>query len=231
MKRKFRLSVVAVYLGLMSVCAANASPFSIKMVADNDFAIFGGTATGINDLLYQNNVWWGTQISTLSTLTFTLPAADTMFYVLGMGGGGNENISGLINGVDMTSASVKMSSDVQSFLIGYDLSAVSNGTFNANLSDVQAAFSQLTWGAPVLNTTDEVIVAAAPNVIGFHFASDTAHLFEFSSTDVGVNPTPGTVPEPSSIALALIGLASLMRVRRSPRKTTGLGEEPTATFA
>ena len=143
MKRKFRYSAVAVFLGLMSVGAANASPFSIKMVADNDFAIFGGTATGINDLLYQNNDSWPSQISTLSTLTFTLPAADTMFYVLGMGGGGNENISGLINGVDMTSASVTMSSDIQSYL-GYNTSTVSGGTFDANLADVQAAFSQLT---------------------------------------------------------------------------------------
>jgi len=232
MKRKFRYSAVAVFLGLMSVGAANASPFSIKMVADNDFAIFGGTATGINDLLYQNNVWWGTQISTLSLLTFTLPAADTMFYVLGMGGGGNENISGLINGVDMTSASVSvtMSSDIQSYL-GYNTSTVSNGTFNANLADVQAAFSSLTWGAPTTNTTDTVIVAAAPNGIGFHFADSTAHLFAFSSRDVGVNPVPEAVPEPSSIALALLGLASLMRLRRRPRKTLGRGEERTATFA
>ncbi len=232
MKCKFCHSAVAVFFGLMSVGAANASPFSIKMVADNDFAIFGGTVAGVNDLLYQNNnVWWD-QISTLSTLTFTLPAADTMFYVLGMGGGGNENISGLINGVDMTSAavSVSMSSDIQSYL-GYNTSTVSAGTFNANLSDVQMAFSHLTWGAPIINTTDEVILAAAPNKIGFHFADSTAHLFAFSSRDVGVTPGPGTVPEPSSIALALIGLASLMGFRRRPRKTIGRGEERTATFA
>lgn len=232
MKTKFHLSAVAVFLGLMSVGAANASPFSIKMVADNDFAIFGGTATGINDLLYQNNVDWSSQILTLSSLTFTLPAADTMFYVLGMGGGGEENISGLINGVDMTSASVlaTMSSNIQSYL-GYNTGTVSGGTFNANLSDVQTAFSHLTWGAPSIDTNDTVIVAAAPNHIGFHFDDSTAHLFAFSSRAVGVDPGPGAVPEPSSIALALIGLASLMRLRRRPRKTIGRGEERTATFA
>lgn len=227
MKIKFPLSVVAVFLGLMSVGVANASPFSIKMVGDNDFAILSGTATGVNNILYQNNVVWMNQITALSTLNFTLPAADTMFYVLGMGGGGQENISGLVNGVNMTSASVTMSSDIQSFLTSYNLSTVTNGTFNVNLADVQTAFSQLTWGAPTTNTTDIVIVQAAPNQIGFQFADRTAHLFAFSSTAVGVNP----VPEPSSIALALIGLASLMWLRRRPSKTIGRGEERTETFA
>jgi len=202
------------------------------MVADNDFAIFTGTATGINHLLYQNNKVWWDQIPALSTLTFTLPAADSMFYVLGMGGGGNENISGLINGVDMTSAAVSttMSSDLHSYL-GYNTTTVSDGTFDASLAGVQSAFSSLTWGAPIVNTTDEVIVGAAPYGKGFHFDDSTAHLFAFTSRAVGVDPGPVGVPEPSSIALALTGLASLMGLRRRPRKTIGRGEERTATFA
>jgi len=215
MKKIFRLSTAVVLLGLLSATAANANVFSIKMVADNDFAIFGGTATGINDLLYQNNSIWTTQIPNLSTLTFTLPTTDTMFYVLGMGGSGNENISGLVNGVDMTSVPVSMSSDIRSYLTGYNLSTVSDGTFNVNLADVQAAFPQLTRGSPILNTTDEVITAAAPNKKGFHFADSTAHLFAFSSADVGVND----VPEPSTIALALVAFANLLLIGRRPRKT------------
>lgn len=213
MKKNSHRSALAVLLGLVSVGVANANTFSMKIVADNDYAVFGGTATGINDLLYQNNSIWNTQIQNLSTLTFTLPAGDTKFYVLAMGGGGQENISGLVNGVDMTAASVLMSSDVQSFLTGYNNSAVAAGTFNANLADVQTAFSSLTWAAATTNTSDIVIGQAAPNGIGFQFDDSTAHLFAFSSADVGVQ----AVPEPSSAGLALLGFANLMLLRRRPR--------------
>ena len=69
---------------------ANASlmTFEMSIVADNDFAVFSGNATNINNILYQNNVGWKTQIGNLSSLSFTLAAGDDKFYVLGMGGGG-----------------------------------------------------------------------------------------------------------------------------------------------
>lgn len=216
MKRKSILSATAVLLGM--IAAGSASAFSIRIVGDNDFAIFGGTATGINTLLYQNNMIWMDQIPALTTLTFTLPATDTTFYVLGMGGGGEENISGLVNGVDMTDIPVSMSSAMQSFLTGYNTSTVTSGTYNVLLSDVQTAFSQLTWGAPVLDTDDTVIAAAAPNKKGFHFDNATAHLFRFDASDVGVGGGGTTVPEPGSLALLGLGLAGLaVSRRRKPR--------------
>lgn len=152
-------TLTAVVLGLLTAGSASAAPFSISIVADNDFAIFSGTATSINNLLYQNNDTWGAQIPALSTLTFNLAAGDNYFYVLGMGGGGvEENISGVVNGVNMTdpSVSVLMSSNLAPFLTGYPFN-VESGTYNASLTEVQAAFPNLTWGAPVLNSTQTVI--------------------------------------------------------------------------
>jgi len=218
MKFKFlKMTIATLFTGLMSIGSANASliPFEISMVADNDFALFSGNSTGINNLLYQNNVGWGAQIGNLSSLNFTLAAGDTKFYVLGMGGGGQEDISGLVNGVNMTSVSVSMSSNLTSFLSGYNASAVAAGTYNANLADVQNAFSNVSWSnaASNINTTQTVIQAAGFGS-GFAFSHLNAHLFSFDAVDVGVSP----IPEPSTLAIFALGMIGLVS-RRFKKKS------------
>ena len=197
---------------------ANAThmTFEMSIVADNDFAVFSGNATNINNILYQNNVGWKTQIGNLSSLSFTLAAGDDKFYVLGMGGGGQEeNISGLINGVNMTSVSVAMSSNLSSYLTGYNNFDVEAATYSASLADVQNAFSNVSsWSdaASNLNSTQTVIEKAGYGS-GFAFSTGNAHLFSFDAEDAGVK-----VPEPSTLAIFALGLMGLAS-RRFKKKS------------
>lgn len=211
MKKSPLLSAIALSLGVLSASSANASSFTMSMVVDNDFAVFTGTTTSINHLLYQNNVVWNSQIAQLSTLNFNLAAGDNILYILAMGGGGQENISGTVNGVNIVNMSVSESSNINSFLSGYNFGTVTNGSYNAQLSDVQTAFAQATWSAPVLNFTDIVINAAGFGA-GYHFDNTTAHLFQFTAADANIH-----VPEPTGFALMGLGLLGLAATRR--RKT------------
>ena len=217
--------IVSITFGML-FGKAFAIPFSIKIVADNDFAVFTGTDLSINHLLYQNDQVWPDQISTLSTLQFNVAPGDNVFYILAMGGGGEENISGLINGVNMTDASVNvlMSSDISSFLTDYSSSStigtggsviyedVESGVFSALLADIQAAFLDVstTWSAPIINSTDGVIQSSGFNQ-GFAFNTLEARLFAFDIADVDVQ-----VNAPSTTLLFLFSLL-LMGLRLSFR--------------
>ncbi len=207
MKFKFlKKTLATLFVGIMSIGSASATPipFDISMVVDNDFAIFTGDSTNINHLIYQNNETWTKQIASLSTLNFTLAAGDDRFYVLAMGGGGpEENISGLVNGVNITSLSVLMSSNLAPSLSGYNPSDVESGKYDVTLSDVQAAFSTVTWGGTSLNTNQTVIKRSGFGS-GFTFSTLNAHLFSFNAVDVGVEVNQ--VPEPSTLAIFALGM-------------------------
>jgi hypothetical protein len=210
MKFKFLKTTMATLLvGFLSIGSASATiiPFDISLVADNDFAVFSGDSTNVNHLIYQNNDTWMAQIAGLSTINYTLAAGDDTFYVLAMGGGGSqENLSGLINGVNITSLSVLMSSNLAPNLSGYNPSDVTAGTYDASLSDVQAAFSSATWGATTLNTT-QTVIAQSGFGSGFTFSTLNAHLFSINAVDVGVEVR--AVPEPSTIAIFALGMICL----------------------
>ncbi|XHR30731.1 MAG: PEP-CTERM sorting domain-containing protein [Chthoniobacteraceae bacterium] len=223
MKKNHYLSMAAVLLGLTSGSLVNARAevsFTMSIVADNDFAVFAGTANGVTQLLYQNDSEWSSQISNLSTLTFTLPEGTTTFYILAMGGGGQENIQGYVNGVDITTISgVQVSSDLGSSLTNWSTASVAGGTveagtYDASLSDVQSAFSSLTWSDASSTVGGGNVTYLSGFDQGYEFDSSTAHLYSFSASDVGVE----AVPEPSSVGLAVMGGASLWMLRRRKSK-------------
>lgn len=190
---------------------------SMQIVADNDFALFAGDGNGVSRLIYQNDVSWPDQLSNLASFSFNLQSGETTFYLLGMGGGGMENISGTVNGVDLTTIPVMQSSDLSSFLSGYFIngspSTVADGTYNASLKDVQSAFSTLSWMLPTPTTDADDVALQSPTGHGFHFDDSTAVLYRFNPADVNVAP----VPEPSTWALLLMtggGVAVIVTRRR-----------------
>jgi hypothetical protein len=56
MTKRFILHGLALSLGAtQALSAGSAKALSVQIVVDNDFALFSGTSTSINALLYQNN--------------------------------------------------------------------------------------------------------------------------------------------------------------------------------
>lgn len=203
---------------------------TIQIVADNDFAVFAGTTTSVTRLIYQNNVTWSDQIAAATSFTFSLEAGEDTFYVLAMGGGGEENISGKINGVNLVAVNDNdysegwMSSDIAFFLTNYSsqMGDVAEGTYVAQTADVQAALASVSWFLPNI-VSGQTVIDANPHSydsgrddqVGFSVSDSTAVLFRFSAESVGVPVTP--VPEPSTYAM-LAGVAALGFVAWSRRR-------------
>jgi hypothetical protein len=212
-------ALIGLSLSVGSCVSSAAYTFSMSIVCDNDYAIFAGTSTSVTSLLYQNNYSWGDQIANISTLNFSLPDGCTTIYVLAMDGGGQANIQGYINSVDITNVSVLMSSDIGTYLTGFatqkiDPGTVAMGTFDATLADVQTALSNLTdsdWNASP-TTGSQTVTSQSGFSLGYLFSSSTAHLLQFSATDFSIP----TVPEPASasLGLALMGGAAVFFRRR-----------------
>lgn len=211
--------------------------FTLQIAVDNDYAVFTGTSSSVTRLLYQNNTDWTSQIGAVASLNFSLEAGETTFYILAMDDAGDANISGQVNGVNLVdlfngnNASVRESSDISSYLTRYSISgtAIENGSYTVSLSQVQAAFSGVTWGTPSIvqvSASAPAVVAgnsyayssAYSNNVGFYSIQGGAALFSFGAQDVGVAVT--AVPEPATDAvlagLAVFGLVCWRRRRVRP---------------
>lgn len=207
---------------LVTAPVASASVI-IQIVADNDFAVYAGDAATITRAIYHNETVWNSQLTAASTFSFDLVPGETTFYLLAMGGGGEENISGKINGVNIVKifqddpAAVIQSNEIDAFLSSYNLGTVSNGTYTPTLSSVQSALLNVTWGTPtvvngatVINANPEAYINGQPR--GFNVPSGQAVFFRFDADSVGVPNTP----EPGvAILVCLAAVGAGIRRRRS----------------
>lgn len=197
---------------ILATTGLSQAAVTLEIISDNDFAVFLGTSTGITRLIYQNNESWPDQISAAGSFDFDFVAGETTVYLLAMGGGGDENIGGRMNGVDLTTINVSQSSDLSGILSNYtlNLSTVEDGTYSASFSDVSDALPGLTWGG--VNVIDGGV---GSNVTGlaFQHGDSTAVIYRFAAEDIGV--VVPAVPEPSVTLLGLAaGLVLVSRRRR-----------------
>jgi hypothetical protein len=147
----------------------------MKVLVDNDFAVFMGNDQQVTRLFYQNNSQWGNQVQNIQTLDVFPAAGETFVYLVPMGGntyiapgggeGGQENFSGVLNNIpllDYPGAQVAIGrsvSDVDDILhSGYlllnnhltnyttSISQVENGSFSVLLEDLSVASTNLLWG-------------------------------------------------------------------------------------
>jgi hypothetical protein len=222
MKNQFAILITSGAILLTSSQETRAA-VSIQIVADNDFAVYAGTEASITRAIYQNEVIWNSQLAAASTFSFDLEPGETTFYLLAMGGSGEENISGKINGVNIVKifqddpTAVIQSNAIQAFLSSYNTGEVSNGSYTPTLGSVQAALVQTTWAAPqvvgsatVINANPESFINGQP--FGFNVPSSQAVFFRFNADSVGVP----TIPEPSTTVLVGV-MAVLTSMRCRPR--------------
>jgi len=197
-------------LALLLCVGASAHAALIQIVTDNDFALLTGTTTSITRLVYQSDFEWPDQIANAASFDLSLEAGENTIYILAMGGGGEENVSGRINGVDISTLSnIQMSTPVQGYLSGYNLFDVAAGTYSASLVDLQNAIPDLTWYTPTPGSGG--VISASGFELGYPFADGSAVLLRFGASEVGV---PVGVPEPSAFSLLAVGLGMVLHRRR-----------------
>lgn len=209
-------SPIFLFVAAAMLAPTVGSAVTIQIVADNDFALFAGDSTSLTRLVYQNNVSWSSQISAASSLNVTLEGSETHFYLFALGGGGEENISGRINGVDLANISnqVQKSGNVASYLTGYSssLGDVADGTYSVQFADASASVAAASWFAPTLGYG--AVVGMSGFNLGYTFSSNNAIIYKFVAEAV-LNPP--AVPEPSTYGLALGGLALALAISRRRR--------------
>jgi len=140
----------------------------MKVLVDNDFAVFMGNDQQVTRLFYQNDVVWNSQIVDIQTLDVYPNAGETFIYLLPMGGnayippgggsGGQENFSGVLNNIallDYPGAEVAVGRSVSddrdiinygylllnNYLTDYttSLGQVTNGSYTVDIDDISAA--------------------------------------------------------------------------------------------
>ena len=207
-------SIVSTGIGSNARVAAATVPSapviggSIRIVADNDFALLAGDENNATRMILQNDAVWMQQQADATTYAINLNGGETYLYLLAMGGGGGEDIGGLLNQVDITSIASGANgiqravsrtggtveggylllntffSDWSS--IGFSGNSATNvewGKYAAPIAGIQTALTGATWGDPPARESGGV----GGSVTGWRYTvpSSKAVMFRFKSTSLG----------------------------------------------
>ena len=152
----------------------------LKVLVDNDFAVFMGNDQQVTRLFYQNNVGWQEQVENIQTLDVFPNAGETFVYLIPLGGNnfggsGEENFSGVLNQIPLldypgAQAAVGRSVDDERDLFGdgyvllnnyltnfsQDRGAVTSGTYSVLLEDLSEASRDLLWSPAVRDNNPSI---------------------------------------------------------------------------
>jgi hypothetical protein len=207
-------SIVSIGIGSHTKVSAATVPSapviggSIRIIADNDFALLAGDENNATRMILQNNAVWMDQQANATTYAINLNGGETYLYLLAMGGGGGESIGGLLNEVDITSitsgvngnqrAVSRTGGSVQDgFLllntffsdwssIGFSGNSATNvewGKYAAPLAGIQDALTGATWGNPPARISGGI--GGSITGYGYNIPSSKAVMFRFKSTSLG----------------------------------------------
>lgn len=209
---------------------------------DNDFAIYAVNTSGGLRELYQNDVSWPDQVIAQTLVNFNLLPDEDRILIWANDVGGQESISGTINGINMVDAARTSSLSVLAAAITnlptVPFNILSEGE-EPTLASVQAAFNAAIFGPAVERVGDlaeipepngEIVIAQNPFALttvgpigryGFNFAnngnnpSQVGTVLEqtlFLFEAADFGVSP--IPEPSSFLALLISVGAFTLRRR-----------------
>ncbi len=220
LKSALSTAVAAVTLMSTILSAGSARALQIRLIADNDWALFAGTSTTINRLVVQNNTNWPSQ-NFAQNVSDPLPG-ETTWWFLAMNAGGTSDAFGSIGSIAnfANAPGIQVSNPMQSYLTGYNDLVFGEppsllGGYNASLGDVQTALPNLTFGN--VNRACNEVCTTFSSVSGgssLSWGSSTqAVLYRFAM------PVPG--PLPALGAAAAFGFSRKLRKRIKATKAVG----------
>lgn len=181
---------------------------TIRILADNDFALLAGNENNVTRMILQNDVVWMEQAANATTYQINLNSGESYIYLLAMGGGGGEDIGGLLNDVDITTIASGVNGIqravgrtdgtiqngyllINTFFpdwssVGFSGNSSTNveyGKYAPSISNIQTALTGSTWGDPPARQSGGV--GGSVTGYGYSVPSSQAVMFRFKASSLG----------------------------------------------